>query len=292
MRLGAIVCLVLVWSLGAQERPAPERPLPDPETFRREVRSRLETDAALQRDWTYVETRHSGKLDGNGRRHDDEVMVLESYPGLPGEDRWERVIEQDGRAVPARELERTDRERREEVEAYARKLARDPEKVAEAEAERAAKREEDRQKIIEDAFRVFEFRMLGRERTAGHDTIVVAIDPRPGVRTDTRVGGILRRFAGRAWISEAAYEMVRLEVEAIGDATLGWGLLARLHKGSAMTFERRRVDGVWLPARTAYTASARVLLLRRMRIYGESVYSDYRRFNVDTSSTFAPPSLP
>jgi hypothetical protein len=41
---------------------------------------------------------------------------------------------------------------------------------------------------------------------------------------------------------------VRLNVEAIRDANIGFGLLARMNKGTVMTFTRRFVNNeVWLP---------------------------------------------
>ena len=69
----------------------------------------------------------------------------------------------------------------------------------------------------------------------------------------------MRHFAGKAWVSETEYELVRLEAEAIETASFGLGLLARVHKGSKAAFERRKVNGEeWLPASASYTASARV----------------------------------
>ena len=65
----------------------------------------------------------------------------------------------------------------------------------------------------------------------------------------------MRHFAGKAWVSESEYEVVRLEAEAIETASFGLGLLARVHKGSKAAFERRKVNGEqWLPARATYTA--------------------------------------
>ena len=55
-------------------------------------------------------------------------------------------------------------------------------------------------------------------------------------------------------------------------------------------FERRKVNGEqWLPARASYTASARVFLVRRLRIGGTSEFSDYRKFTVATETTLAKP---
>src|SRR6478752_6796092 len=75
---------------------AQDRPLPDQETFLREVRARLRTDSSLQSSYIYTETRREQKLDDRGRVTQESVKVYESYPGLPGEERWERLISEDG----------------------------------------------------------------------------------------------------------------------------------------------------------------------------------------------------
>src|SRR4029079_9621330 len=109
-------------------------------------------------------------------------------------------------------------------------------------------------------------------------------------KPQTRGGGIMRHFSGRAWISESDYELVRLEIEAIDTVSCGLRLLARVHKGSQASFQRRKVNNeVWLPAVARYSASARVALVKVIPRGGVSEVSNYRKFNVDTSTTIAPP---
>jgi hypothetical protein len=135
--------------------------------------------------------------------------------------------------------------------------------------------------------------MLGRERVAGHETIVFSLDPRPDARPRTDSGKMMHHFKARAWMSESEYELVRVEVEAVRTVSFGLGLLARLHEGTTASFERRKVNGeVWLPARTAYVGSGRLLLVRRVRVGGGSEFSNYRKFTVETSTTLALPEEP
>ena len=101
---------------------------------------------------------------------------------------------------------------------------------------------------------------------------------------------MMRHFAGKAWVSESEYELVRLEAEAIETASFGLGLLARVHKGSKAAFERRKVNGEqWLPARATYTGSARVMLVKVMRLGGTLEFSDYRKFSVKTDTKIGKP---
>jgi len=279
----AVLCL-------ATPLTAAQRPLPDQQTFVQEVRKRLDTNDERQSGYMYVETRREQKLDKSGRPTGESVKVLESYPALPGERRWERVLSVDGRAVPPAELEKNDRERRAHVEEYARKAAKDPAAEREKQARERARAQRERAESIDDLFRIFDVKMLGRETIEGHETIAFSLTPRPGVKTRTRAGGIMRNFKGRAWVSESEYELVRLEVEAIDTVSFGFGVLARLHKGSQASFQRRKVNGdAWLPASASYKISARLGLLAVFRRGATFEYSDYKKFGVDSSYKIAPP---
>ena len=280
----ALLCLV------ATSSQAQQRPLPDPQLFLQEVRKHLETDDERQSGYMYVEKRHEQKLDKAGRPVGESVKVFESYPALPGERRWNRLIAEDGRPVPPAELEKADRERQQHAEEYARKLAKDPAKERDKQDRERARNRRERVESIDEVFRVFDIRMLGREALEGHDTIAFSLTPRPGVKPRTRDGGIMRNFSGRAWISESDYELVRLDVEAIDTVSFGLGLLARVHKGSQASFRRRKVnDEAWLPAMATYSASARFALVKVMRRGGVSEFSDYKKFGVDTSVTYTRP---
>jgi hypothetical protein len=287
--LSAFVCIAMV----APTSPAQDPPLPNPESFLREVRRHLETDDERQTGYMYVEKRREQKLDSAGRPTGESLKVFESYPGLPGEGRWRRLIAEDGRPVPPAELEKADRERQKRAEEYAQKLARDPERER-ARADQARERvKRERAESIDDVFRVFDLRMIGREIVEGRATIVFSLTPRADAKPRTRDGNMMRNFSGRAWISESDYELVRVDVEAINNVSIGFGLLARVHKGSQASFRRRKVnDEAWLPAMATYTASARVALVKVMRRGGVLEFSDYKKFTVDTSTTPVRPKVP
>ena len=217
--------------------------------------------------------------------------MFENYPGLPGEPRWERLISEDGRAVPDEDLEKKDRERRQKAEEYARRLSAQPEKERERQNREWDKDRRETAKTVDDIFRVYDVRMAGREAIDGHDTIRFSLTPRPDARPQTREGGVMRHFTGTAWVSESDYELVRLSVEAIDTVGIGLGLLARVHKGARIAFERRKVNGeVWLPATASYSFNARVALVKMLRRDATLDFSNYRKFTVDTSSSFAPPA--
>jgi hypothetical protein len=282
----AIAVLLTAFSLHAQERP-----LPDLKVFMPEVKKRLQTDQSLQSSYSYVETRHERKLDGSGRVTSESVKVFENYPGLPGEPRWERMISEDGKPVPAKELEKQDSERREKAEEYAHRLSTRPEQERARQTRDWEKARREMAETVDDIFRVYDIRMVGRENIDAHDTIRFTLTPQPNADPKTRDGGIMRHFSGTAWVSEADYELVRLNVEAVDTVGIGLGLLARVGKGARIAFERRKVNGeVWLPATASYSFNARVALLKMLRRNATLEFSNYRKFTVDTSSTFSRPT--
>src|SRR4029453_10745945 len=80
--------------------PAQERPLPDFNAFAAEVKKHLATDEERQSGYVFNERRLEQKVNAAGRVTDESVKVYEVYPGLPGEDRYPRLIEEDGRGTP------------------------------------------------------------------------------------------------------------------------------------------------------------------------------------------------
>src|SRR5215471_9201692 len=154
---------VLLLSLVATPLVAQQQPLPDKQAFLQEVRKHLETDEFRQLGYMYMETRREQKLDKAGRPTGESVKVLESYPGLTGEQRWERLLSEDGKAIPPQELERRDRERQKYVEEYARRLGKDPEGMKAKEERERARRRRELAENIDDINRVFDVRMVGRE---------------------------------------------------------------------------------------------------------------------------------
>jgi hypothetical protein len=267
---------------------AQERPLPDFNAFAAEVKKHLATDEERQSGYVFNERRLEQKVNAAGRVTDESVKVYEVYPGLPGENRYRRLIEEDGRATPPDKLTQQDARRRKQAEEYARKQGVASERQKEARAQDKARQEYSA--AVEDIFRIYDIQMLQRERIEGIDTILATLTPKRGARPQTDDGQIMRHFKARAWISESDYELVRVEIEAIDNLSFGLGLLARVHKGTVATYQRRKVNGeTWLPLEVTWTASGRVLLLRRLRLRGVSQFSNYRRYSVDTSTTIGAP---
>src|SRR5438874_13401331 len=164
-RIMGVVTLALVASLLAIPA-AQERPLPDFNTFAAEVKKHLATDEERQSGYMYIERRIDQRLDGSGKSTRESVKVYEVYPGLPGEDRYRRLIEEDGKPVPQGTLAQKDSERRKEVGAYARRISTPSER--QKETQQLAKARQRYGSAVDDVFRIYDIRMVRRELVDGH----------------------------------------------------------------------------------------------------------------------------
>jgi hypothetical protein len=296
MRSGvpAVLAVVLLCAAAwASAAPQDSRPLPEAGPFLEQVRQHLRTDRALLSQYTFIEKETERRVDGRGKVTKEETTIAEVYPSPEEEEAYRRVLVVNGAPVKPEELEKKDRQRREQV------LEREGKRQRESEDDhrkRLAKEAEERRKeqeTTDEILRIFDVRLLARETIGGRPAILCNVTPRADYKPRTGNGKILKKFAGRAWFDETDHEMVRAEVESIDDLTFGFGVLARLHKGTRFQFQRTKVnDEVWLPAEVRYWVSARIALLKRVRVEGLSTYSDYRKFSVGTSTTFGPPKPP
>jgi hypothetical protein len=83
---------------------------------------------------------------------------------------------------------------------------------------------------------------------------------------------------------------VRLEAEVIDAINIGAGLLAKLQKGSTVSFELQKINNeIWLPVKGELLLNGRMLLVKglNMRIVVE--FSEHKKFNVDTILDFKEP---
>ena len=247
---------------------------------------------ALLSQYTYLEKDTKRSVDKQGRVVKTEVEVYEMYPSLEPGLGYERLITRNGQPVDPRELEKKDRQHQKKVLEWQRLLETDPAEKK----KRTAKAAEERRKedeAIDDALALYSFSIKGRETIDGHGAIVLDFRPKPDAAVKTDSGRILKKVAGRAWINETDHQLIRVDAEVIDTISFGFGVLAKLNKGAHALFQRRFVNNeIWLPAEASFTGSARVLLFKGLRIDTSSEYSGYKKFSVDTSTSFAPPLSP
>ena len=264
-----------------------DRPLPNAKAFAAEVRKRLYGDRAAMSQYTYIERREEIDISKLGKIEEGPLKVYEVYPSREAGNTYKRLIAVDGVALTPEELEKQDRKHREDVQ---RELEKRRNESPDDRAKRLRKEVKERaeeEAVLDEVFALYDIRLVGREMLEGETTIVATLEPKRGYEPRTDAGKLLKKIRARAWVAEADYQIARIEAEVIDDVTYGWGILARLHKGTRAEFVRRKVNGeVWLPARETIHASGRSLLFRKFKLDTETTYSDYRKFEVGTEERY------
>jgi hypothetical protein len=253
-------------------------PLPsDSASFMRRVRDAVLLDYELQEGYAYLEHRRDVKISRLGRLTIGPPRTFEVFPGGKPGQTYKRLIAVEGKPLPPEELARRDAEHEKNLRETAERERHETPKQRKKRLDEEAEELAERNAVLDDALAVYEPVFTGRELVDGQRIMVATITPRPRAKVTTREGRWFKQFAGRVWIGEADYQIVRLEMTAVDDVTIGWGIIGRVHKGSRFVFARRRFEQVWLPAEVIFEATGRTLLFRRFQFSTTTTYSGYRR---------------
>lgn len=276
-RLWAIAALVSLSAVSISTADQPTNGLPDRETFLSEARKRLAGNEVLQRRYIYRERVTRMRFNPLGRIGTGPIDIYDVYP-VAEDLTYRRLIERNGVPVTREDLAKADREFIGRYEQWRRKLQREGQdertaRMRHEEAERAKDRAR-----AEEALRMFEFTMERRETLDGQPVIVISFTPKPDARPQSREAKIASSFAGRAYIHEHEYQLMRVEAEAVYDTSFGYGVIARLHKGAKAIAVRGKVGDAWLPVETRMNGTGRALLFRKVEINYLREYSHYRPF--------------
>jgi hypothetical protein len=259
------------------------RPLPELSSFLQNIRKHLHSDRIIQSRYTFNETAILRELDSDLKVKKTETSVYEVYPSVEEALTYRKLISKNGKPVSPEEIKKHDNESEKNRRQWERRLAQES---ASEKLRREAKEKKEIQKeeeILDEAFLLYKITLLGRDEIDGISVIALGFEPKPDYRPKTPEGKILSNVRGKAWFSEADQELVRIDAETTGNLSFGLGVIAKLNKGTTMVFQRRKInDEVWLPAMSRFVGTGRILLLKGFRIEQETLYSDYRKFTVET----------
>jgi hypothetical protein len=246
--LGLVTVLGLVTGAVGDARQAP---LPDAEPFYADTRANLERAQRVQGEFAYRERRTELHLNPFGRLGTGGTVVYEVTP-LPGGGTERRLLERDGKAVSDAEVVR-----------------REP---------RGRRPRPRRRSAADDTVGVLRFTIDRRDTVAGRRVIAVRFEPKADADAETREGNLAKRFSGTIFVDEEAREVVRVEATAIDDLTYGFGMVARLGRGTTVHLAREPVErNLWLPTNIRFSGSGRALLFRRLDIDQVIEWTNYRR---------------
>jgi len=118
----------------------------------------------------------------------------------------------------------------------------------------------------------------------GHEVVAFDFEPKKGYKPKNRVESLISKLAGTIWVDEDARQIARLEAHLTDSFKFGGGLLASIGSSTAFAFEQEKVDGeLWLPSYGEANISARVLLLAKFNRSLERRYSDYKKYQINST---------
>ena len=229
---------------------AQDRPLPDPDAFYKEVRANLARADREQYRYAYRERRSEMHTNPFGRLGTGGTLLYEIEPGEELGVYHRLLIARDGKTVSNEKRNTIDRRGR-----------------------------SDTNPAVDDVVRTLEFTLDRREMVGDRELVVVEFSPRRNANPQTRQGKMAKVFTGTVWVDEAAKEVVRVEATAIDSLSYGFGVLARLSKGTRVEVVRERIDSsVWLPTSIKLKGDGRAMLfIRKLNVDYFIEWFDYKR---------------
>jgi hypothetical protein len=262
---------------------ADSKPLPEMDSFLKNIRKHLRSNWIVQSQYTYTEKSIVRQLDSDGELKKTELKVYEVYPSADEQFTYKKLISKDDKPVSAEAIKKGDIDYDKRRQEWQRRLELEnaDQKLRREEKELEAKRKEE--DSVDEAFRLYKITMIGREQMEGVPVIGLSFEPRPDYEPKTEGGKILMKVCGKVWFSEEDHEYVRIEAELSDSLSFGLGFIVRLNKGTHMIFQRRKVNNeVWLPVVSHFVGTGRFLLVKGFRIDKETIYSDYNKISVKT----------
>jgi hypothetical protein len=197
------------------------------------------------------------------------------------------LVKKDGKQLSADEQKKENDKAQKEIEEVQKR--HDKKDAKEAKAEEQGKKNDD-DPGIETFLRACQFVNPRRERFRGQDVLVFDFEPNPEFKPHKLAEEVAHKLAGVIWVDEKALDVVRLEAYFVNDFRIAGGVLANLQKGTSFIFEQAYVNNeVWLPTYVEVHLGVRVLLVKGLKVNEVVRYSDYKKFNVETLHTVAPP---
>ena len=230
----------------------------------------------IARNYVFLERANLRYLDSDGHVKLQEISAHD-YTLLDGTPYGRLVAKNDRPLSPAEEKKEQEKFARSAAERRAENAAKRAQRLAEYAMRPEWQRETWRE--LPDAF---DFRLAGEEMWNGHSLYAIEATPRQGYQARSRTARMLAHIHAKLWVDKQDYHLVKGDVEVIDTISVGF-FLVLVSKGSRASFEETRVnDEVWLPSVVRASASARLGLVKVVRIQQEYSYSNCRQIQTDT----------
>lgn len=142
--------------------------------------------------------------------------------------------------------------------------------------EKIAKKQKERDELIDATRTAFLFTLVSTETRAGRVLYKYKMEPNPAYKPTSRTTAIFAKVRGSVWIDPEAGQLARVEGEVTGDITVGL-FLAKVYKGSHFMQERyEMLPGLWVPSFSQYDFDGRKLF-SAISIHERTFYGQYHR---------------
>lgn len=142
--------------------------------------------------------------------------------------------------------------------------------------EKVAKKQKERDELIDAARVAFLYTFVSIEMRGGHVLYKYQLLPNPQYKPKSRATSIFAKVHGFVWIDPAAGEITRIEGEVTEDISIGL-FLAKIYKGSRFMEERHEIQpGLWMPAISQYDFDGRKFF-STISVHERTYYSQFHR---------------
>jgi hypothetical protein len=260
LAVGSALFFLFTAALASDQAPQQDAGTDETQRLAARIRDRIIESRVLLERYGYFEQDTEIQLDRSGGERERETRVYAVTPAGQGREPDSRLISVDGRAPTQDEREEDDDRRQSD-----RRDSR-------SESKSAVQR---RREAVEDLRRGLVVRIGGHQIIDGHNTTILAFEPRPGARLQSRAARFIRAMRGRVWATPEG-DIVQVEAQLVDNVSVGWGIIARIWEGSWLRAKQQRQDGVWLPLEVTAEARGRTLLFRPLRMRYGAKFWGYR----------------
>jgi len=228
------------------------------------------------KDYTYTQRNEERTFDKQGHLQKTETETYDVLI-LGGHD-YEKLTARNDKPLSEKDARKEQQKMDDEIARRERESALDKAQLE--------KQRRERRKFLDEVPDAFNFQLLGVEQVSGKPAWMISAEPKPGYQPKQRLAKVIEKLRGKIWIDQADYQWVKVEADATGAISFGFGLL-KIEPGAALRFEQTRVnDEVWLPASATIKASAREAFFKHIRTEVDMRFQTYRKFQAD--SQFVP----
>lgn len=200
-------------------------------------RARLQDEAGAELRFESIVSTTVDSLDGDGDVVESQTTRHRRY-ALEGS-LYEELIARDGEPLSEADVRR-ETERQKEFRRDARE--------AEASGNRLETNDERQIRFNEDLMARFVAIGLGEEMVGGERCWVIGFQPKEGkLPGGSRLDKALNQSAGRAYVTQTDYGVIRIDFELLRPVRYLWGMIASLRQATGRLEFERVEDTVWLP---------------------------------------------